>query len=464
VLLVIALVAVVFPATAPSRARAGVGRPNIVVIMTDDQRSSSLDKMPKTQKLLSFNGLALENFYVENSLCCPSRATFLTGTHSDTTGVWTNGDEGDANGGWVKFHPWEPKTIGVAMHDAGYRTAFVGKYLNGFDAAGLYAPPGWDRWWSFSRQNGAYFSYTAITKTIGSEPTRKSYWELPRDYSTDVIARTVSHFITAAPADEPLFAVAMPYAPHGPWTPAPRDEGQFDSTAVAFNPAQNEHELTDKPLFIQNHADMSAETMAEAARKEWTALQAVDDLVARVVKALASTGRLSNTLILYTSDNSKAQGEHNWMYKLDAYESSVNVPFIARFDGVIAPGSSQLLAANVDLAATIADYAGVAFPTQGSSLRPLLEQGAVVRRSVLFEHLDFGTKNKVPTYCGSRRGRLKYIRYAGGFEELYNLDTDPWELTNRAGDPRFANALASMRASTRLICPGPPGYRWRTRR
>jgi arylsulfatase A-like enzyme len=169
---------------------------------------------------------------------------------------------------------------------------------------------------------------------------------------------------------------------------------------------------------------------------------------------------LADTLIIYTSDNAHAQGEHNWMYKLDAYESSVNVPFIARFDGVIPSGTSSLLAANVDLAATIADYAGVSFSSQGTSLRPLLEQGVVVRRSVLFEHLDFGTNNRVPTYCGSRRGRLKYVRYIDGFEELYNLNADPWELINRATDPRFANALSNMRASTMLLCPGPPGFSW----
>jgi N-acetylglucosamine-6-sulfatase len=117
-------------------------RPNIVLILTDDQRFDSLHVMPEVQRLAS-RGMLLRRAIDSNPLCCPSRATILTGRYSHTTGVYTNGG---MNGGWTAFKPWESETIATALDAAGYRTALVGKYLNGYAGADLYVPPGWDRW------------------------------------------------------------------------------------------------------------------------------------------------------------------------------------------------------------------------------------------------------------------------------------------------------------------------------
>ncbi len=429
--------------------------------MTDDQRQLSLAKMPRLNRVLVERGVNLSGFFVENALCCPSRSTFLTGRHSDTTGVWTNIAP---DGGWTAFAPYEAKTLAVALKSTGYRTAYVGKYLNEYNRAGLHVPPGWDRWWAFSEENGAYYNYDAVTQVVGQRrPRLESYGSVETDYSTDVIARTASGFIRSAPADESIFAVVMPYAPHGPATPAPRDLDQFRTEPVSFNPAMLETDLTDKPAYIQAHSDITQAMIQNSERKQWTALQAVDDLVAKVVTALSNSGRLSNTLIVFTSDNGEAFGEHNWRYKLAPYEQSIQVPFVARYDGAIpASSSSDRLASNVDLAATIADYAGIDFSTDGVSLRPLLENGASVRGSILLEHLDYPANQniKVPTYCGVRTVRHKYIRYVDGFEELYDLGADPWELENLAGHPDATELQRSLRATARSLCPGPPGYDW----
>lgn len=449
----------------PMTSSAAVGRPDVVVIMTDDQRQPSLDKMPKLQRVLVERGASLSGFFVENALCCPSRSTFLTGRHSDATGVWTNNAP---DGGWTAFEPHEPETLAVALKSAGYRTGYIGKYLNEYDRAGLHVPRGWDRWWAFSEENGAYFNYDAVTRVVGQRlPRLTTYGASAADYSTDVIARTASGFIRSAPTDQSIFAVVMPYAPHGPATPAPRDVDQFRTEPVPLNPAMLETDLTDKPAYIRTHNDVTQAMIQSAERKQWTALQAVDDLVAKIVTALSNSGRLSNTLIVFTSDNGEAYGEHNWRYKLAPYEPSIQVPFVARYDGVVpASSSSDRLASNVDLAATIADYTGVAFPTDGVSLRPLLEGGASVRGSILLEHLDYPAEQsiKVPTYCGVRTVRHKFVRYVDGFEELYDLAADPWELENLAGKPGVKDVQTNLRATARSLCPGPPGYDWSSAR
>jgi len=361
-------------------------RPDIVLIVTDDQR---VDTMPAMEKTLSAFGAAGTSFdgFVSNSLCCPSRATILTGQYSHTTGVYRNGPP---DGGWSAFQSHEGSTVATWLHDAGYRTALIGKYLNNYDAApGDYVPAGWDSWWAFHGPNGQYFNYS-VTTNDGGAPHQVTYGSAESDYSTDVIAEEDVAFIESTPADQPLFLYTTPFAPHGPATPAPRYVGSHASDPIQHAPSFNESDVSDKPAYIQGIRPYSSSRIAKMdarARQQRESLEAVDDMVADIVEALGS--RVRNTLFIFTSDNSIANGEHRWDYKVTPYTEAIRVPFYVRYDaGGFATGTTAKgMAANLDIAPTIAAFAGVspATPVDGVSLRRGLA-GRRARSELLLEH------------------------------------------------------------------------------
>ena len=212
-------------------------RPNVVLVITDDQRADSMWVMPAVERLIGDNGVRFSNAVVSNPFCCPSRATILTGMYSHGTGVYAN--QG-ADGGWSTFAATgaERATIATALDAAGYRTGLFGKYLNGYgDAPPGYVPPGWDRWFTFLGQNGAYFDYTVFDDQRGV----LRFGSDPADYSTDVFAREADRFIRTTPAEQPFLLMVTPYGPHDPWTPAPRHQHAFDDAPVDLGPAFGEN-------------------------------------------------------------------------------------------------------------------------------------------------------------------------------------------------------------------------------
>lgn len=440
--------------TTPQPAHAQTaGPPNIVLVLTDDQRFDSLGAMPEVQRLLVQEGMNLERAIVTNPLCCPSRATILTGRYSHTTGVYTNGQ---TDGGWVAFQASESDTIATSLQAAGYRTGLIGKYLNGYRGPGIYVPPGWDRWFAFSGQNGAYYDYEMFDDAAG--PGSVSYGSLPKDYSTDVIRRKAVAFIRSAPADTPFFLMVTPHAPHGPLTRPRRHVGAFAGAPVRLAPSVNEGDVSDKPAYIRTRGVADPEVLRRRTRRQWEMLLAVDDLVSRIVATLAETGRDGNTLVIFTSDNGFSNHEHRWTGKLVPYEESLRVPMVVRFQDEIPPGTvSSALVSNVDIAPTIADFAGASLSADGVSLRPLLtDDASSVRDSVVLEHLG---GSPVPSYCGVRTQSFMFAHYATGEEELYDLAQDPSQLVNVASTrPKKATEL---RALTEALCqPVPPGFSW----
>jgi arylsulfatase A-like enzyme len=425
--------------------------PNIVLVLTDDQRFDTLQVMPNVRALAE-DGMTLRRAIVSNALCCPSRATILTGRYSHTTGVYSNtGPEG----GWHAFQPSESETIATALDDAGYRTALIGKYLNGYVGDDLYVPPGWDRWSAFAEMNGRYYDYDMFDDVRGIV----AHGSAPRDYSTDVIRRLSAAFVHNTPADTPLFLMAATNAPHGNFIAAPRHEGAFASTPVTLGPAVNEPNVADKPAYIRQRPRVAATIPRTRTRNQWETLLAVDQLVGRIVEVLADTGRLSNTLFIFTSDNGLLNQEHRWAGKEVPYEESIRVPMVISFPGEIPRGSvSNALVSNVDLAPTIADFAGAPLAADGVSLRPLLtDEASSARDSILLEHLEGTTP--VPTYCGVRTASFVFVRYTTGEEELYDLVADPRQLKNIAhARPNKANELRTL---TQSLCqPTPPGFSW----
>jgi N-acetylglucosamine-6-sulfatase len=435
--------------------------PNVVVILTDDQRWDTLWAMPNIQADLVAPGIDFTNAFVVNALCCPSRATMLTGQYSHTTQVY---DNSGTYGGYHSFHE-DSSTIATWLHDAGYHTGLIGKYFNGYNTT--YIPPGWDRWVVFKNatNGGAYYHYVLNTDGVGVK-----YGNLATDYSTDVLAGEADSFIRDAPPNEPLFLYFTPFAPHIPNTPAPAYAHAFNDLLPYRPPNYNEEDVSDKPAWVQGLAPLSSTQMTGIDRQrknEYRTLLSVDDAVHTIVTALSDTGRLSDTLIVFMSDNGWALGEHRWNNKKAAFEESIRIPMVIRYDPEITtPRTDTHLVLNLDIAPTIASVAGVTAPgVDGTSFQPLFaDDQAPWRHDFLIEHHSTPSRGDIPTYCGIRDDGLQpegytYVAYATGEEELYDLAVDPYELDNVASSPDYASQLAALRLVAQGMCsPTPPGF------
>ena len=466
--------------------------PNIVLILTDDQdvQLASGDYMPNVRKLLAQRGVSFTNSYVPLSLCCPSRTTLLRGQYPHNTGVLTNNLP---NGGFEKAlaSGIESATIATLLHGAGYRTALLGKYLNGYPetATPNYVPAGWDEWYSPSAGN----PYTEYNYTLNENGALTVHGESPSDYRTDVMRDRAVDFIrrAAATPSQPIFVYFASYAPHEPFTPAPRHASLFPDAIAPRPPSFNEADVSAKPEFIRIRPPLSPGQIAsldQDYRNRVRSLQAVDEAIAEIVEALAATGRLSNTYLFFTSDNGFHMGEHRLMPgKYTPYETDIHVPLVVRGPGVPAGEVRSQIAANLDLAVTFADIAGVPpLPfSDGRSLKGLLSAApsGPWRQAILLEEFERGVvvlpdpadrKNAasktgirepadpfdileepipVPSFYGFQTPEYKYVEYLennGGFSatELYAA-SDTYELNNLAPklDAGLSSALRAYTAS-----------------
>lgn len=430
--------------------------PSIVFIVSDDQRWDTMRWMPLTRRLLGAHGLTFRNAFVTNPLCCPSRASILTGRYSHGTGVWANSSP---NGGWSSFAA-EGSTLPVYLQEAGYETALVGKYLNGYD--GSIVPPGWSRWVGMSDSD--YYGYT-----LNVDGTTQRHGNDPSEYSTRVLADHAVGVIEGT--DAPLFLMVTPFAPHAegdgkrdgvkdlPVPPA-RLDTVGDLGGAFRSPAWNERDVTDKPAWVRAHAPLDAAAIREIdrfRREQLRALGPLDVAVGRIVDALRRTERLDDALIVFLSDNGYSWGEHRWHSKQVAYEESIRVPMIVRADALIdRPGTAvDELALNIDLAPTAADFAGVTYPAvDGTSLVPLFRRGGEDLRSwFLIEHTATSDRTPAPPdYCAIRDERHTYVRYATGETELYDLRADPHQLENLAATPRGRRIAPRMERRIASSC------------
>jgi len=441
-----------------------VVEPNIVLVLTDDQRYDDLGNMPNVQSELADKGVTFDRAFVSNPLCCPSRASILTGDYSHTTMVYGNIPP---YGGFQTFTQLgdDASTIATWLHTDGanYRTALMGKYLNGYstdDAA--YVPPGWNRWVAWApaaaggEGKGGYFNYP-----VSLDGRVRNYGSAPADYSTDVYAGFAKTFIRRTAPGRPLFLYFATRAPHGPSTPAPRYQDACAGLTIPPYPDRSETDVSDKPAYIQAQRLRTGGDIVY--QKHCQSLLAVDDAVKTIVDQLRASGRLADTMIVFMSDNGILLGEHHWFGKKVPYEESIRVPMIVRYDPVTggAPATDSHLVLNVDLAPTFAEVAHVSAPgAEGTSLLPLLDGSSTSWRSdFLIEHRDPSNHVEVPAYCGVRNEHDVYVEYDTGEEELYDLDTDPYELDNLAGDPSYAALQASLHQRMLELCsPPPPGF------
>lgn len=436
-------------------------KPNIVLILTDDQRYDDAGVMTTVQTELAAKGVKFNSGMVVNPWCCPSRASILTGKYSHGTDVYRNFSP---HGGFGSFKsPKDQSTIATWLKAAGYRTGLIGKYLNGYNST--YKPPGWDEWIAFccdtANEGGAYYNYSLIRGGA-----KRTYGSAPADYSTDVLSSDAQAFIRATPAGQPLFLYFSPFAPHGDPVPAERHKTALSGYQFFHPPSWNEADVSDKPAYIRAlplNSPQKLQGYDASRRKALRTLLAVDEAVKGILDTLDQTGRLSNTMVVFMSDNGLSRAEHRWTKKQAPYEEDIRVPLVVRYDPLTASPrvDDTHLALNIDLAPTFAAVAGVSAPgADGNSLIPLLTSSSAPWRSdFLVEHLKGGGGDSVPSYCAVRSGTHTYVQYQTGEEELYDLVADPYQLQNRSADPAFASVKASLRVRAKTLCqPTPPGF------
>ena len=479
-----ALVAAAVTGGAPDRAEAAKGqkRPNVIVLMSDDQTAASQAVMKHTNALLGDRGATFDNSFTNWPLCCPSRATFLTGQYAHNHGVLGNLPP---FGGFGRLDL--ARTLPVWLQRSGYYTAEIGKYLNGYEQSPVGVPPGWSEWHGTKRtyvyygeqllENGQVHTYG----TARENPYNPAH---PETYSTDVFTdKAVQVINDRAPSKRPFFLYVAYLAPHsgGPNTPAGEPPGRCQSTAkpakrhlgafasepLPTPPDFNEADVSDKPAATSNRGRLSAADIANVTRLyrcRLESLLAIDDGVKRVVEALKDQGELDNTVVLYTSDNGFMAGEHRIATgKSRPYEESIRVPLLVRGPGIGEGVKVDDLVTNADLAPTIVDAAGAkaGLPEDGESLLPFARhpERRHGRELLIEQYGDAPDEEGLPgiAYTGIRTSRYKYVEYGSGGIELYDLSADPYELNNLHADPAHAalEATLASRLAALRTCAGP---------
>jgi arylsulfatase A-like enzyme len=442
-------------------------RTNVIVILTDDQRWDTLWSMPNVQRLLVHHGVTFKNSFVSDSLCCPSRATILTGNYAHTTRVY---DNHPPHGGAPVFRATgdDQSTIATWLRADGYQTGLFGKYLNSYTGG---VPPGWDRWVAFDYEP-SYHPYYVFTN-LPSRCPRRAACRLKREvstYSTKFFGNAASNFIDTAPAKKPVFVYYAPYAPHLPSFPQDKYANRFLNVKPYRPPDYNEANVSDKPPWIRalpRFNNVESQQILAQRQAEYQTLITVDEEVGNIVASLRATHRLAHSVILFASDNGVSWGEHRLTVgsKQVPYDEALRVPLVVRFEpDTTNPFTDHHLIVNTDWAPTFAALAGVSHPkVEGRSFLPLVQGRAISppwRTSFLLENWDGSPKTLAPTYCGIRSTRYLYVRYGTGEQELYDQLHDPFDLHNVATSPAYAGVLARNRAEMLRKCrPPPPGYK-----
>jgi arylsulfatase A-like enzyme len=400
------------------------GRPNILVILTDDQRAAGTvipSFMPATIRWFRNRGVRYPNAFATTPLCCPSRATIFTGQYAHNHGVRLNDDTPKLD---------HDDTVQAYLRDAGYRTGIVGKFLNVWPIKE--APPHFDRYALVDPP-----AYWNVPANEDGERFRVS------DYTTDYIADRAAEMIRQfgqQGGNAPWLLYVHPTAPHAPFQPEPPYRnvpvGQWPG-----NPAVLEKNLSDKPPYVRQTSSVDLAEGRRIRRLQLQMLMSVDDLVQEVFDALADAGEVQDTLVFFLSDNGFMWGEHRQGAKTHAYTQSVAIPFYVSWPGHLSPGTvDSRLVANVDVAPTIFDAAGVA-PGHEVDGRSLLDPFA---RSHLFLESFYTPLTKgIPPWAGYRSLTEQYVEYYDSdlenrvFREYYDRQADPWELRNllRDGNP-----------------------------
>ena len=446
------------------RTQAAEARPNVLVIETDDQMVESMRVMTNVNSLIGAQGATFQNSFVNFSLCCPSRATFLTGQYAHNHDVLENKAP---TGGFDRFESLHgDNNLAVWLQDAGYHTAMIGKYLN-YYANDPPVPPGWSEWHAVSQGSSKVYNYTLNVNGV-----LVNHDDRPSEFLQDVLtAKTVRFIDRRASSSQPFFLWLNYTSPHvagpdpnpnppsdcyGAAKPAPRHAHAFDSEPLPMPPNFNEADVSDKPAEMRNRPLLRpTPEIANIKRHYRCALESllsVDEGVKKIVDALVADNELDNTLIIYTSDNGFFYGEHRLFFiKRHIYEESIRVPLLMRGPGIPAGVTISDLSINADLAPTVVDAANATpgLVMDGRSLIPVVQQpGSGAGRELLIEE---------PGFKAIRTERYMYAEHTTGEKELYDLLKDPFELQSRQNASAYASvkSLLAARLDQLRDCTGP---------
>jgi arylsulfatase A-like enzyme len=409
-----------------SRSVSSSRQPNVLIVLTDDQRAGTLRVMPRTRRWFGRGGTKFSNAFATTPLCCPSRSSILTGRYAHNHSVFTNTQTDDLD---------LRSTFPRYLRNAGYRNAFFGKYLNSWNLRNR--PPYFRKWAIFGGPNCYYDCHWNINGRV-RKVTR---------YSTDFIARRAVRFLHRADKSDarPWSLFLSVSAPHPPFIPAERHLGSKVS-GWSGNPATRERNLSDKPPYVRDRGSRFRAALA-TRRQQLRTLIAVDELVGRVRGSLRKLRESRNTLAIFLSDNGFFWSEHGLKGKTPPYTQGVQIPLMVRWPGHVHAGKVDgRLVANIDVAPTILDASGIdadsAYPMDGRSLL-----GSWSRKRLLLEyHLYRGFDT--PTWRSIRTRTRQYIEYYRGrhdrsnaliFREYYHLGRDPWQRRNLLKDHNAAN-------------------------
>ena len=415
-------------------------RPNVLVIVADDMRADSMWVMP-TVNHLAERGITFTRAYATTPLCCPSRASILTGLYARHHGVMRNSPP---DGGVEAFD--DRSTLATWLQAAGVRTGMIGRYLNRYRDT-LDIPPGWDDWFGIWDLGDQYYKYR-----VNDNGERLYFSTAPDDYSTRVIGREAIQFLEQH-RDRPFMLMLNPRTPHEPATEDFLDVGDFKDRDIPLPPSYDEEDVSDKPRWIQRLPRLTAdgrEEIEEFRRRQLGSLVSLDRAIASVVEALRADGRLDHTWIIFTSDNGLMLGEHRiGITKSCPHEECARIPLVVIPPGGLSPPRvDDRLVANIDFAPTIAAIQGAepATPVDGLDMRPLLSGEATEWRDALILEHPLKNDEDMRFFAVVTPDR-KYVRYLNEEdEELYDIVADPYELTNLAADPGWAAEKARLSA------------------
>ena len=422
-------------------------RPNILLIVTDDQRSRTMDVMPSVRRYFEREGITFHNAFATSPLCCPSRASIMTGRYPHNHGVRRN-ENADAL--------VQETTIQHYLQQAGYRTGIAGKYLNSWDEV-VEAPPYFDRWATIDDSNYGHVYTDFVANVNGAVRS-------PKGYSNDFIEKRTVSFLQDFEAEDadPWFLYVAPFAPHKPFTP----ERKYRSASTPRwdgSPATAEVDRTDKPSWVQRRF-VTLRGARSIARQQHRSLMSVDDMVGDLFEVLGTLDEDRDTLAFFISDNGYMWGEHGLASKRFPYTAATRVPLYVRWPGVLPPGEDDRIVGNIDLAPTMMAVAGLTpdpeEPMDGKSLL-----GGDARQEILFEYFGSRVGRDVPAWASIRSPSYQYVEYyepttgVVQFIEYYDLVLDPFQLTNLLADDDPTNdpptAVLAIELQQVRDCSGP---------
>jgi len=441
-------------------------RPNIILVTLDDARVDDMRFMPNVQRLIVRAGTEFSEASVSYPLCCPSRASILTGQYAHNHGLLHNKYPAGSYRKWVETGV-NRSTFPVWLQQSGYHTVMVGKFLNGYEdyARRHDGPkdPGWSSW--KATVNTYNYRNLAIRHRPGDLVSYQGQYGT--DMLSDIAVRVVDR---QASSPDPFFLWLSYVAPHGgappqPDDPAPlptpnvadRDRGTFAHLGDVRSPAFDEADVASKPSHIRELPRIDTDLAArirQVRKQRVESLQAVDRGIGRLVDALRRTGQLDNTVVIFTSDHGFSLGEHRRPHgKMLPYREVLSVPLYIRGPGF--PSGrvlTQRVSMSIDIAPTILDLAGVAAPHEldGVSLCDMVRNPSPDTRTLLVEAWR---PNGSPLYAGLRTSQYLYVEYpATGEVELYDMLRDPHQLYSRHDDAEYLTTrheLAAELAETR---------------